>query len=138
MVGTVQKYCLLWDSTNGSESPTVSTPEPTTAVLYISHSRLCSHSHSSIADYDLAKMSEQKEKLTYLAGGPDGKVQVKTALRAMSGLEVLIKVTHSGVCGTDGHDRTAGCGLGHEGAGLVEKIGKEVTALKVGQRVGWG
>ncbi|KAJ9151960.1 NADP-dependent alcohol dehydrogenase [Pleurostoma richardsiae] len=75
-------------------------------------------------------------KLTYLAGGEDGSIRVKTAVRAVGGLEVVVRITHCGVCGTDGHDRTAGCGLGHEGIGIVEEIGKEVTAIKVGQRVG--
>lgn len=76
--------------------------------------------------------------LTYLAGDADGKIHTKTATRAIGGLEVLVKVTHSGLCGTDLHDRSSGCGLGHEGVGAVEKIGSEVTAVKVGDRVGWG
>ena len=74
--------------------------------------------------------------LTYLAGGDDGAIRVKTASRAVGGLEVLVRITHSGVCGTDGHDRVAGCGLGHEGVGVVEETGKEVTHFKIGQRVG--
>lgn len=76
--------------------------------------------------------------LTYLAGGPDGKIRVKTSVRSVSRVEVVVKVTHSGVCGTDGHDVVAGCGLGHEGVGIVEEIGQDVTTVKVGQRVGWG
>ena len=78
------------------------------------------------------------KKLTYLAGGADGKIAVKTSLRAIGGVEVLIKVTHSGLCGTDVHDRTAGCGLGHEGVGIIENVGNEVTSAKLGHRVGWG
>jgi alcohol dehydrogenase (NADP+) len=78
------------------------------------------------------------QTLTYLAGGPDGKIHVETAVRELSGVEVLVKITHSGVCGTDGHDRTTGCGLGHEGVGIIEQIGREVTVVKVGQRVGCG
>lgn len=78
------------------------------------------------------------QTLTYLAGGPEGKIVVKTSNRAIGGVEVLVKVTHSGLCGTDAHDRTDGCGLGHEGVGIVEVLGAEVTAVKVGDRVGWG
>ena len=78
------------------------------------------------------------QRLTYLAGSPDGKIQVKSSVRAIGGLEVLVRVTHSGLCGTDAHDRTDGCGLGHEGVGIVERLGTEVTAVTVGQRVGWG
>ncbi|TVY81518.1 alcohol dehydrogenase [Lachnellula suecica] len=81
-------------------------------------------------------MAEQT--LTYLAGDPDGNIVVKTSKRAVEALEVLVKVTHSGLCGTDVHDRTSECGLGHEGVGLVEKIGLNVTSVKVGERVGWG
>jgi len=78
------------------------------------------------------------ETLTYLAGGPDGKIHVKKSQRAIGGVEVLVRVTHSGVCGTDVHDRDSGCGLGHEGVGIVSKVGDSVTAVKIGQRVGWG
>jgi threonine dehydrogenase-like Zn-dependent dehydrogenase len=77
------------------------------------------------------------KSLTYLAGGPDG-IHVKQSVRAIGGVEVLLRITHSGVCGTDLHDRTAGCGLGHEGVGIVEQIGQEVTMVKVGDRVGCG
>lgn len=78
------------------------------------------------------------QNLTYLAGTPEGKIVVKTSVRAISGVEVLVRVTHSGLCGTDAHDLTSGCGLGHEGVGIVEKVGKEVISVKIGQRVGWG
>jgi alcohol dehydrogenase (NADP+) len=78
------------------------------------------------------------QSLSYLAGDSDGKIQIKHSKRAIEGLEVLVKVTHSGVCGTDAHDRTSGCGLGHEGVGIVEKVGDCVTAVKIGTRVGWG
>jgi alcohol dehydrogenase (NADP+) len=78
------------------------------------------------------------QKLIYLAGSPDGKIHVKTSVRAIGGVEVLVRVTQSGLCGTDAHGRTSGRGLGHEGVGIVEKIGGEVTAVKIGQRVGWG
>ncbi|EXJ86688.1 hypothetical protein A1O3_03641 [Capronia epimyces CBS 606.96] len=83
-------------------------------------------------------MARPKQKLTYLAGAPDGTIHQKSAEREIRAVEVVIRVTHSGLCGTDVHDRTAGCGLGHEGVGIVDKVGSEVTAVAVGQRVGWG
>ncbi|CAI7650196.1 unnamed protein product [Penicillium crustosum] len=52
--------------------------------------------------------------------------------------EVLVQITHSGICGTDEHYRHANIVLGHEGAGAVGAIGTKVTSLKVGDRVGWG
>ncbi|CAK7203202.1 hypothetical protein SEUCBS139899_005933 [Sporothrix eucalyptigena] len=72
----------------------------------------------------------------YLAGTPSGALERRTATIALGALEVLVRITHSGVCGTDVHDRTASCGLGHEGVGIVERVGSEVTAVKVGDRVG--
>lgn len=78
------------------------------------------------------------QKLTYIAGDAEGKLHVKTSTRLIGDLEVLVRVTHSGLCGTDAHDRAAGCGLGHEGVGIVEKVGGNVKAVTVGERVGWG
>ncbi|ERS97524.1 hypothetical protein HMPREF1624_05693 [Sporothrix schenckii ATCC 58251] len=74
------------------------------------------------------------ETRTYLAGSPSGALQRRTAIIALGALEVLVRITHSGVCGTDVHDRTASCGLGHEGVGVVHRVGSEVTAVQVGQR----
>lgn len=55
--------------------------------------------------------------------------------------EVLIRITSCGVCGTDKmflHGMmpypTPGV-LGHEGAGIVEEIGRDVTTIAVGDRV---
>ncbi|CAK7214655.1 putative secondary metabolism biosynthetic enzyme [Sporothrix bragantina] len=76
------------------------------------------------------------QKRNYLAGTPSGALERRSAIISLGPLEVLVRITHSGVCGTDAHDRTANCGLGHEGVGLVERIGSEVTAVHVGQRVG--
>ena len=56
--------------------------------------------------------------------------------------EVLIKIVASGVCHTDltvkvlkGNGMTFPIVLGHEGAGIVEKVGEGVTHLKVGDPV---
>lgn len=58
--------------------------------------------------------------------------------------EVLIRVKAAGVCGTDVHikngekgsaDVTPPVVLGHEFAGIVEKVGAEVTAVKPGDKV---
>lgn len=59
-------------------------------------------------------------------------------LRTLGAKEVLIKTTHSGLCYTDVHAKEKGCGLGHEGVGIIERLGGAVTSLVVGQRVGWG
>ncbi|KAF8135172.1 chaperonin 10-like protein [Boletus edulis] len=52
--------------------------------------------------------------------------------------EVLVKITHAGLCGTDEHYKIADMVLGHEGVGIVQQVGAEVTTFKVGDRAGWG
>ncbi|CAM1505933.1 Fc.00g115700.m01.CDS01 [Cosmosporella sp. VM-42] len=52
--------------------------------------------------------------------------------------QVLVRVTASGLCGTDLHYKTQDMVLGHEGAGVVEDVGPDVKFLTKGQRVGWG
>ncbi len=54
--------------------------------------------------------------------------------------EVLVKIVATGICHTDTVLRTAGilqppAVLGHEGAGIVEKLGPGVTGFAVGDRV---
>ncbi|KAI1499278.1 GroES-like protein [Biscogniauxia marginata] len=56
----------------------------------------------------------------------------------LSGDQVFLRVTASGLCGTDLHYRNRDMGLGHEGVGIVEAIGPECKILKKGDRVGWG
>lgn len=45
--------------------------------------------------------------------------------------EVLVRITNSGLCGTDEHYRHANIVLGHEGAGVVEAIGTNVASLNM-------
>lgn len=80
---------------------------------------------------------------TYLSGGANTAVHAVTVPVALAADEVLVRITHSGVCATDFHDSTdarvaAACGLGHEGVGIVARVGAAVTAVRVGDRVGCG
>lgn len=69
---------------------------------------------------------------TVFKGSSDGKiVQSKTHKESIKPDEVLLKVTHAGLCGTDQHYKTAGIVLGHEGVGLVQQVGSQVTMFKV-------
>ena len=52
--------------------------------------------------------------------------------------QVLIKITHSSLCGTDVHFIPHSAALGHEGIGIVEKVGSEVTQFQIGDRAGAG
>ncbi|KAE9393520.1 GroES-like protein [Gymnopus androsaceus JB14] len=52
--------------------------------------------------------------------------------------EVLVQVTHSGLCGRDLHYLNQDIALGHEAVGIVKAVGTSCTLLKEGDRVGWG
>ncbi|KAJ7105428.1 chaperonin 10-like protein [Mycena crocata] len=69
---------------------------------------------------------------------PDGIVQATTHSVSPTGNQVLVKITHSGICGTDEHDRKTDMVLGHEGVGTVQQLGKDVKGFNVGDVVGWG
>ena len=68
---------------------------------------------------------------TVYKGSKDGSIVESTTHRdSLQGDQVLLKITHSGLCGTDEHYRSADQVLGHEGAGVVQDIGPGVRALK--------
>ncbi|KAJ9623307.1 hypothetical protein H2204_011213 [Knufia peltigerae] len=75
---------------------------------------------------------------TVFKGDRDGQLFEDTTTRNIGPHEVLIRITHSGLCGTDLHYKTTNSGLGHEGVGVVEEIGESVTRFKKGERAGWG
>lgn len=52
--------------------------------------------------------------------------------------DILVKITHSGLCGTDLAFLPYGLALGHEGVGIVEAVGSDVTQFKIGDRAGGG
>lgn len=59
-------------------------------------------------------------EFTVYKGSNEGKIVKSTTKRELGADEVLIKVTHSGVCGTDEHYKGQDMVLGHEGVGTVE------------------
>ncbi|EMD70143.1 hypothetical protein GGP41_000282 [Bipolaris sorokiniana] len=76
---------------------------------------------------------------TVFKGSKEGKIiKGQTTKPDLQDDQVLIKVTASGVCGTDEHYKHADMALGHEGVGVIEDIGPKVKVLKKGDRVGWG
>ncbi|KAI0851981.1 GroES-like protein [Daldinia vernicosa] len=56
----------------------------------------------------------------------------------LTGDKVLLRITASGLCGTDLHSLHDDVILGHEGVGIVEAVGPEGKHLKKGDRVGFG
>ncbi|GJN73939.1 hypothetical protein PLIIFM63780_008010 [Purpureocillium lilacinum] len=77
---------------------------------------------------------------TVFKGNDAGKPKKSTTTKPdeLVGDNVLVKVTASGVCGTDLHFLKQDMVLGHEGVGIVQATGPEVKFLQKGQRVGWG
>jgi D-arabinose 1-dehydrogenase-like Zn-dependent alcohol dehydrogenase len=76
---------------------------------------------------------------TVFKGSKDGKIiKSETTRPDLKDDEVLVKITASGLCGTDEHYRHADIALGHEGVGIAQELGPDVTHLKKGDRVGWG
>ncbi|KAL7931552.1 GroES-like protein [Trichoderma chlorosporum] len=75
---------------------------------------------------------------TVQRGSQSGKIVQDTTNRQLGRNEAYLKITHSGLCGTDEHYLHAGMALGHEGVGIVQSVGPDVTSVKVGDRVGFG
>jgi D-arabinose 1-dehydrogenase-like Zn-dependent alcohol dehydrogenase len=93
-------------------------------------------------------------EFTTFKGSKEGKIVESKTTKEVGPDEVLIKVTHSGLCGTDEHYKCADMVLGHEGAGVIEvlpllhlqnfsltatqEVGSSVKTYTKGDRVGWG
>ena len=72
-------------------------------------------------------------------GSPSGEiVKAEGRRRELKAGQAVVRITHSGVCGTDLHFKHAPMGLGHEGVGVVEAVFPGVTEVSVGDRVGFG
>ncbi|OAA65203.1 Alcohol dehydrogenase superfamily, zinc-type [Niveomyces insectorum RCEF 264] len=71
-------------------------------------------------------------------GSTENRVVPIKAQRQVGSRECLVEITHSGYCATDTHFVGRDMGLGHEGVGIVRRVGPLVTQHKVGDRVGWG
>lgn len=71
-------------------------------------------------------------------GSAEGIQEGQTTKPNLTGDQVFVKVSASGLCGTDLHYRAAGIVLGHEGAGVVQEVGPDVKHFEAGDRVGWG
>ena len=59
-------------------------------------------------------------QFTVFKGSKEGRIVESTTTKDLGADEVLIKVTHSGLCGTDEHYKGVDMVLGHEGVGVVE------------------
>lgn len=75
---------------------------------------------------------------TFCFDSSNHRFETKTTEKALGPNDVLIRTTHSGLCTTDVHAKSKGCGLGHEGVGTVQEVGVAVKHMQAGDRVGWG
>lgn len=78
---------------------------------------------------------------TAVAQSQGAKIQIEEAvLDEPKANEVLVKIVASGICHTDAAGRDGGMtpypvALGHEGAGIVERVGSSVTTVAPGDHV---
>jgi D-arabinose 1-dehydrogenase-like Zn-dependent alcohol dehydrogenase len=71
-------------------------------------------------------------KYTAFKGSESGEISKQEITRKEVGNdEVLVRIEFSGVCGTDQHMKHKDMVLGHEGVGVVEAVGKDVSRLKL-------
>lgn len=77
---------------------------------------------------------------TYYHNSTTKRFTTKETTKSLGPTDILIKTTHSGICYTDVHAKQSEkeCGLGHEGIGIIRRVGSTVTHLEPGDRVGWG
>ena len=78
---------------------------------------------------------------TVFKGSKSGDVVEDKGHREPGPTEVLVKISHCGVCGTDEHYRHYEQGLGHEGVGTIIEVGSsvhDISDFRVGDRVGMG
>ncbi|KAL1682810.1 hypothetical protein EV122DRAFT_249004 [Schizophyllum commune] len=74
---------------------------------------------------------------TVFKGSEGGKIVKGTTHRELRDDDVVVKITHSGLCYTDILFCERDIVLGHEGVGLVEQVGPSCTMFEPGDRVGW-
>jgi NADH:ubiquinone oxidoreductase subunit F (NADH-binding) len=100
---------------------------------------LSSSIHSPISPAERTRSSiTMAIDITVYKGSSDGHIVKGTTHHELGRHEAVVKITHSGVCGTDEHVARAGIVLGHEGVGIVTEIGPDVQSVKAGDRVGYG
>lgn len=84
-------------------------------------------------------MSSPEHTLTtYCFSNAGQSFVTKNCTKSLGFNDILVKTTHSGICFTDVHAKSKGCGLGHEGVGHIVEVGPAVKHLFTGDRVGWG
>lgn len=75
----------------------------------------------------------------YAYKGIDGEVaKSESTLGELKSQDVLIRITHAGLCYSDVHFMNSSYVLGHEPVGNIEAVGSDVKDFSVGDVVGYG
>ena len=93
-------------------------------------SSIISHHHQSTAVTMIVSFE-------VFRGSHDGVIMSSEISCGLERNQVYIETTHSGVCATDEIFLYSGQALGHEGIGIVKKVGPGVASVQVGDRVGF-
>ncbi|SMY29772.1 unnamed protein product [Zymoseptoria tritici ST99CH_1A5] len=84
-------------------------------------------------------MASQTHTLRSFHLNPDSQTfTLQSTSKSLRPTSLLIRTTHSGICFTDVHAKSSGCGLGHEGIGHIVSTGSAISYFQSGDRVGWG
>lgn len=79
----------------------------------------------------MASASKGISFVTYNGSPTRRIIKVNTQRDGLREGEVLIRITHSSLCGTDEHYLGKDMCLGHEGAGVIVELGPGIQHLKV-------
>jgi D-arabinose 1-dehydrogenase-like Zn-dependent alcohol dehydrogenase len=95
---------------------------------------------NGVSETDGSAETAVHELHTFHYSSDTSSYQLRTVKLPIPPRSILIRTTHSGICFTDVHAKSSGCGLGHEGIGIVSAVGIGVAPghFKPGDRVGWG
>jgi cobalamin biosynthesis protein CbiD len=76
------------------------------------------------------KPNDKMVEFTVFKGSKSGSIVESKTTKNIGPHDVLLKVTHSGLCFTDVHFKHSDIVLGHEGVGVVLETGPEVTLFE--------
>lgn len=76
------------------------------------------------------KPNDEMVEFTVFKGSKSGSIVESKTTKNIGPHDVLLKVTHSGLCFTDVHFKHSDTVLGHEGVGVVLETGAEVTLFE--------
>lgn len=124
-----------------TERPTISSAPSIKSSYQVTNLQTTFYTTNNNTPANSATMTSLEGKEYTIYRGIDGKItSQKATIPALGPKDILIKITHSGVCYTD-YECFKGnypLSLGHEGIGTVLAVGTSVTQFQIGDRAGGG